>query len=100
MPVIARQDLAVSLYIPEADVRPSQHAQAHVTSYLSDSGSGNVAADESAEPFTGTTTSTFWLKGIDGVAEDGQERESRLLASSPDFVVNPVQIQGLLYSLS
>ena len=65
MPVIARQDLAVSLYIPEADVRPSQHAQANVTSYLSDSGSGNVAADESAEPFTGTTTSTFWLKGID-----------------------------------
>ena len=65
MPVIARQDLAVSLYIPEADVRPSQHAQANVTSYLSDSGSGNVTADESAEPFTGTTTSTLWLKGID-----------------------------------
>ena len=65
MSVIARQDLAVSLYIPEADVRPSQHAQANVTSYLSDSGSGNVAADESAEAFTGTTTSTLWLKAID-----------------------------------
>ena len=65
MRVIAQQDLAVSLYIPEADVRPSQHAQANVTSYLSASGSGNVAADESAEAFTETTTSTFWLKAID-----------------------------------
>ena len=65
MRVLARQDLAVSLYIPEADVRPSQHAQANVTSYLSDSGSGNVAADASAEAFSATTTSTFWLKSID-----------------------------------
>ena len=65
MRVIARQDLAVSLYIPEADVRPSQHAQANVTSYLSDNGSGNVAADASAEAFSATTTSTFWLKSID-----------------------------------
>ena len=65
MRVIARQDLAVSLYIPQADVRPSQHAQANVTSFLSDSGSGNLADDESAEAFTGTTTSTLWLKAID-----------------------------------
>ena len=65
MRVIARQDLAVSLYIPEANVRPSQHNQANATSYVSDSGSGNVAADESAGVFTATTTSTFWLNGID-----------------------------------
>ena len=65
MRVITRQDLAVSLYIPEADVRPSQHAGANVTSYLSENGSGNVAADESAAAFTRTTTSTFWLKAID-----------------------------------
>jgi len=65
MRVSARQDLAVSLYIPEADVRPSQHGQANVTSYVSESGSGNVAANESAEVFTATTTSTFWLKSID-----------------------------------
>lgn len=63
--VIARQDLAVSLFIPGADVRPSQHSQANVTSYLSAAGSGNVAADESADAFTGTTTSTFWLKAVD-----------------------------------
>ena len=65
MRVIARQDLAVSLYIPQADVKPSQHGQANVTSYLSESGSANMAADESAEVFSGTTTSTFWLKAID-----------------------------------
>ena len=69
MDVMARQDLAVSLYIPEANVQPSQHGQAYVTSYLSDNGSGNVASTESAEPFTGTTTSTFWLKAIDVLSE-------------------------------
>lgn len=65
MKVGARQDLAVSLYIPEADVRPSQHSGALVTSYLSGNGSGDFAADETRAPFTGTTTSMFWLKAID-----------------------------------
>jgi lysophospholipase L1-like esterase len=65
MKVTARQDLAVSLHIPEANVRPSQHAGALVTSYLSADGSGDVTADESGMPFKGTTTSMFWLKGID-----------------------------------
>jgi len=65
MNVMARQDLAVSLYIPEANVQPSQHGQANVTSYRSENGSGNVANIGSAEAFTATTTSTFWLKAID-----------------------------------
>jgi lysophospholipase L1-like esterase len=65
MKVTARQDLAVSLYIPEANVRPSQHNGALVTSYVSANDSGDVVADESGKPFTGTTTSMFWLKGID-----------------------------------
>src|SRR5882672_3466985 len=65
MKVTARQDLAVSLYIPEANVRPSQHAGALVTSYVSADGSGDLTADESGTPFKGTTTSMFWLKGID-----------------------------------
>ena len=63
--VLAWQDLAVSLYIPEANVRPSQHTGAAVTSYLSADGSGDVAADETRTPFTATTTFTFWLKAID-----------------------------------
>ena len=64
MKVLAQQDLAVSLYIPEANVRPSQHGGAQVTSYLSANGSGDLAAEEMATPFAGTTTSMFWLKAI------------------------------------
>ena len=51
--VLAQQDLAVSLHIPDADVRPSQHGAAQVTSYLTANGAGDVAADETAMPFTG-----------------------------------------------
>ncbi len=65
MHVLAQQDLAVSLYIPDAGVRPSQHGGAQVTSYLAANGSGDAAADEPAKPFAGTTTSMFWLKGIE-----------------------------------
>ena len=65
MNVLAQQDLTVSLYIPDANVRPSQHAGAQVTSYLTANGSGDAAAEETEKPFTGTTTSTFWLKAID-----------------------------------
>ena len=63
--VMAQQDLAVSLHIPDADVRPSQHSAAHVTSYLTANGAGDKAADETAVPFTATTTSTFWVKSVD-----------------------------------
>jgi lysophospholipase L1-like esterase len=65
MAVLAGQDVAVSLYVPGSDVRPSQHAGALVTSYLSANGSGDVSADEARTPFSGTTTSMFWLKSID-----------------------------------
>ena len=65
MKVLAQQDLAVTLYIPDADVRPSQHSGAQVTSYLAANGAGDVSAEETATPFTGTTTSMWWLKAID-----------------------------------
>jgi lysophospholipase L1-like esterase len=65
MTVLARQDLAVSLYVPAADMRPSQHGSAQVTSYLTANGSGDRGAEEAAAAFTGTTTSLFWLKAID-----------------------------------
>ena len=65
MHVLGQQDLAVSLYVPGANVRPSQHTGAQVTSYVTANGSGDVAAEETATPFAGTTTSTFWLKAID-----------------------------------
>lgn len=65
MRVLAQQDLAVTLYIPDADVRPSQHGGAQVTSYVAANGAGDVSAEEAATPFTATTTSTWWLKAID-----------------------------------
>jgi lysophospholipase L1-like esterase len=65
MSVLAQQDVAVSLYIPDSSVRPSQHTNAQVTSYLTPNGSGDLAADEGSKPFTTTTTSLFWLKAID-----------------------------------
>jgi lysophospholipase L1-like esterase len=65
MNVLAQQDLAVTLYIPEANVRPSQHGAAQVTSYLAADGSGDVSAEEGATPFTRTSTSMWWLKAID-----------------------------------
>jgi lysophospholipase L1-like esterase len=68
MQVLAQQDLAVTLYIPDAKVRPSQHGAAQVTSYVAADGAGDVAAEEAATPFTGTTTSMWWLKAIDVAA--------------------------------
>src|SRR5262245_33886640 len=53
--VAAWQDLAISLFVPEANLHPSQHAAAVTTSYLSADGSGDVAADETRMPFARTT---------------------------------------------
>jgi len=63
--VEALQDVAVSLFVPAADVQPSQHNNAQVTSYLTDNGAGDQSASADGKPFTGKTTSTFWLKSID-----------------------------------
>ena len=68
--VFARQDLAVSLYVPGADVQPSRHNSAVVTSYLTPNGGGDVAADEAATPFTETTTSMFWLKSVEVLSRE------------------------------
>ena len=65
LPVLAQQDLAVSLYIPGSNVKPSQHTGAVVTSYRSADGTGDMASDESRTPFTATTTAMWWLKAID-----------------------------------
>ena len=65
MPVVAREDLAVSLYVAEQDARASQHTGAVVTSYMTPNGAGNAAASEARDAFKETTTSTLWLKAID-----------------------------------
>jgi len=63
--VAAQQDLAVSLFIPGAGVRPSQHNGAAVTSYRTADGAGDTTADESRTPWTERVTNTWWLKAID-----------------------------------
>lgn len=68
MNIFAQEDLAISLHIEGADVKPSQHNIAQVTSYMTATGAGDVAADETRAPFTETTTSTLWLKGVDVLA--------------------------------
>lgn len=63
--VMARQDVAVSLYVPGDRVRPSQHTGALVTSYRTPDGAGDITSEEAATGFDGTTTAMWWLKSID-----------------------------------
>jgi lysophospholipase L1-like esterase len=65
MSVGAEEDLAVSLYVTGQNVQPSQHNNAQVTSYLTADLAGDQTASEDDKPFTGKTTSMFWLKAID-----------------------------------
>ena len=63
--VDAQQDVAVSLFVAGAEVQPSQHNNAVVTSYLTDNGAGDLSVAADGKAFTGKTTSMFWLKSID-----------------------------------
>jgi lysophospholipase L1-like esterase len=63
--VLAQQDVALSLYVPENNVRPSQHTGALVTSYRTLDGAGDLTSDEAATDFVVTTTAMWWLKSID-----------------------------------
>ncbi len=65
MNVLAMQDLAVSLYIPDADVLASQHTGAMATSYVATVNAGDHAAMEGGDPFTATLTTMPLLKAID-----------------------------------
>jgi len=65
MKVDAQQDIAISLFVSGADVQPSQHGNAQVTSYLTDSGAGDKTAEADGKAFTGKTTAMYWLKSID-----------------------------------
>jgi lysophospholipase L1-like esterase len=66
--VDALQDVAVSLYI-SGEAYPSQHKNAYVTSYLTENGAGDATESVDGKPFTGRTTSMFWLKAIDVQAQ-------------------------------
>jgi lysophospholipase L1-like esterase len=63
--VDAQEDLAVSVYIPGADVQASQHTGAVVTSFMTDNDAGDLTASESGAPFKNRITTMPWLKAID-----------------------------------
>jgi lysophospholipase L1-like esterase len=63
--VLALQDLAVSLYLPDAGIQASQHTGALTTSYAAPPNGGDQAAAEGAEPFAATLTTMPLLKAID-----------------------------------
>jgi lysophospholipase L1-like esterase len=62
MNVLAMQDLAVSVYLPDSDVLASQHSGAMTTSYV---GTGDHASAEAGDPFRATITTMPLLKSID-----------------------------------
>ena len=49
--VDAQEDIAVSVFVPGADVPASQHSGAVVTSFATDNGAGDLTASESGAPF-------------------------------------------------
>jgi lysophospholipase L1-like esterase len=63
--VDAQEDLAVSVYVPGADIQASQHGGAVVTSFSTDNGAGDLTASESGAPFKTKITTMPWLKAID-----------------------------------
>ena len=62
--VDAQQDLAVSLFVT-GEAQPSQHNNAQTTSYVTENGDGDATSSADGKPFTGRTTSMYWLKRID-----------------------------------
>jgi lysophospholipase L1-like esterase len=63
--VDAQEDVAVSVYVPGAEVAASQHNGALVTSFATDNGAGDLTASESGTPFKTRITTMPWLKAID-----------------------------------
>ncbi|MGW0613912.1 RICIN domain-containing protein [Streptomyces sp. NPDC002788] len=68
MPVVAEQNLLVSVYLPRSTGASTYHYDAHQTSYLTNAGTGNHAAEEAATNFTTTTARWFYVAGLDVVS--------------------------------
>ncbi len=65
MRVEGQQDLAISLFVSDADAQPSQHGNAQTTSYVTENGAGDKSDSIDGKEFTGKTTAMYWLKAID-----------------------------------
>ena len=64
----AMQTLAVSMYVSNDPGKPTEHFTARQTSYLTDAGAGDHAADESGAAFTNPSTDRDYVDGIDVLA--------------------------------
>lgn len=65
MSIEAGQNVLVSLYLPQGTSSATWHADAYETTYLSPSGAGNRTADIDGSGYTETTTSWYYLSGLD-----------------------------------
>jgi hypothetical protein len=63
LPVTQQQNVAVSLYLPEA--APGAFAANYNSSYLTAAGAGDKTLDETAAAFTATNGSTYALTAVD-----------------------------------
>jgi lysophospholipase L1-like esterase len=64
----AMQTLAVSMFVSNDPEKPTEHYTARQTSYLTDPGTGNHAADTNGSAFVQQDTSRPYVEGIDVLA--------------------------------
>ncbi|MGV4981031.1 SGNH/GDSL hydrolase family protein [Streptomyces sp. NRAIS4] len=69
IPVSAGENLLVSLYVPGTTGMSTWHSDAFDTTYIA---SGNHAGDDSAAAFGTTTTSWYYLAGLDVVSSSAR----------------------------
>jgi lysophospholipase L1-like esterase len=108
MPVVAEQNLLVSVYLPNTTGASTYHYDAHQTSYLSAAGTGNRAAEEAATSFTSTTARWFYVAGLDVVSPtakgtvvaigdsitDGSSATDNANQRWPDYLARRLQAQS------
>lgn len=83
-PDLAGRNLAVSVHVAGASGRMTWHSSAFRTSYLGRPGSGPHAADEDDLAFPFTTTSWFFLDGVDVMAP----ADTMVVAAFGDSITN------------
>jgi len=70
MHVNAGQNLLISLYLPEKTSSATWHSDAYDTTYVSDAGAGDHTDDIDGARYTRTTTSWYYLSGVDVLANN------------------------------
>jgi len=68
MSVAADHNVLISLYLPQGTSSATWHSDAFEQTYLSSAGSGNHTNDVDAGSYIGSTTSWYYLSGLDVLA--------------------------------